>query len=119
MTLTSAIRKDVAVPVRGRRDRRVKETWPAAPAPEGGRKVRTAPKAAPPRPRARGGAGEIAAAVLLLVAWALLWTFFLDGVAVPAGHLEAALPRHPSVYPAAAPAGPGDGRPVDRAMSAP
>jgi hypothetical protein len=39
-------------------------------------------------PSRLGGAGEIAAGALLLVAWTLLWTFFLTAVVGPAARME-------------------------------
>jgi len=115
MTPTSAIRDAVAVPRRARPG-----GWAGRPVPtvRSGRPEPLTPAADPPRTRARGGAGEIAVASLLLAVWILLWTFFLDAVAVPAAHLEAAVARHPSVYPAAV-AGPGGARPVDTAAAGP
>ncbi len=35
------------------------------------------------------GAGEVVAAVLLVIAWAMLWTFFVAGVVEPAARLGA------------------------------
>jgi hypothetical protein len=54
-------------------------------------------------PAARGSAREVLAAVLLVVAWTMLWGFFVAGVAEPGARLAASAAAHPSVAPAPAP----------------
>ena len=57
-----------------------------------------------PPPAARGPAREVLAAVLLVVAWTMLWGFFVTGVAEPGARLAASAVAHPSLAPAPAPA---------------
>ncbi len=52
-----------------------------------------APAARPALPR-RNPAWEIAAGALLLVIWALLWSFFLSGVVEPGAALERQAAAH-------------------------
>ncbi len=59
------------------------------------------------RPARWRGAGEVLAAVLLVVAWAMLWTFFVAGVVEPAANLAGRAAAHPSLV---APALPDAGR---------
>jgi len=81
MTRTSAITSELPVP-----------TWV-------GRRTATrggaGGAASATRRRAPGGSGlaEIVAGGLLLIAWAILWTLFLDGVAGPAARLSRAADR--------------------------
>jgi hypothetical protein len=59
------------------------------------------PRLALPTPATRRGpAREVVAALLLLVAWALLWSFFVTAVAGPGARLAALAATHPSVAPA-------------------
>jgi len=81
---------------------------PGAAAPRGRGRARQPPRFAEPLDRPRGrmaGMSEVAAGLLLLVAWVLLWSFFLDAVVEPAGRLlEVRLADHPSLgAPAPAP----------------
>ena len=58
---------------------------------------RTARSPAHDRPSRIGGVGEVAAGVLLVVAWAMLWAIFLAGVVEPAAALRASAADHPSL----------------------
>ena len=104
MTRTSAITSELPVPAWvGRRT-----------ATRGG--TGTDPATATRR-RTPGGSGlaEIVAGVLLLVAWAFLWTFFIAGVVGPAAGLARTADR-PWLDVSAASPGPG---PVDMPPAAP
>lgn len=48
------------------------------------------------------GLGEIAVGALLVVAWAMLWAFFIAGVVEPAAGMRARVADHPSLGVAAA-----------------
>ena len=110
MTRTSAITSELPVPA-----------WVGPrTATRGGAGRRTA--SATPR-RAPGGSGlaEIVAGGLLLIAWAILWTLFVDGVVGPAARLSRAADRPWLDVSAASPAqvspsGPGA---VDTTAGAP
>jgi hypothetical protein len=69
-----------------------------------GRLDLASPAPARPRRRDRGkGAGELVAAVLLVVAWAMLWAFFVVGVVEPGADLGARAAAHPSLQTPALP----------------
>ena len=64
--------------------------------------ARPAP-ARPRRPERWSRAGEPVAAALLVVAWAMLWAFFVVGVVEPAADLGARAAAHPSLEAPALP----------------
>ncbi len=66
---------------------RLEEATPAARAPGRG---------ATRRPGRWGGVGELLAAALLVVGWAMLWAFFVAGVVEPAADLAARAADNPS-----------------------
>ncbi|HVO20167.1 MAG TPA: hypothetical protein VMU15_12975 [Anaeromyxobacter sp.] len=74
---------------------------PGAAAPQERGRARQPPRFADPPDRSRGrvaGISEVAAGLLLLVAWVLLWSFFLGAVVQPASRLLEVRPaEHPSL----------------------